>query len=34
VKDLVGGSGIEFTDRGSHELRGVPDRWQLFAVSA
>jgi class 3 adenylate cyclase len=32
VKDLVVGSGIEFEDRGSHELRGVPGRWQLFAV--
>jgi class 3 adenylate cyclase len=34
VKDLVVGSGIEFIDRGSHQLRGVPDLWQLFAVSA
>jgi class 3 adenylate cyclase len=33
VKDLVVGSGIEFTDRGSHELKGVPDEWQLFAVA-
>jgi class 3 adenylate cyclase len=32
VKDLVAGSGIEFTDRGVHELRGVPDAWQLYAV--
>jgi pimeloyl-ACP methyl ester carboxylesterase len=32
VKDLVAGSGIEFTDRGAHELKGVPDTWQLYAV--
>lgn len=33
VKDLVVGSGISFEDRGEHELRGVPDRWRLWAVS-
>jgi DNA-binding NarL/FixJ family response regulator len=33
VRDLVGGSGIGFEDRGDHELKGVPDRWRLFAVS-
>jgi hypothetical protein len=33
VKDLVVGSGINFRDRGIHELKGVPDAWQLFAVS-
>jgi class 3 adenylate cyclase len=32
VKDLVVGSGIEFEDRGSHELKGVPGEWRLFAV--
>jgi hypothetical protein len=32
VKDLVGGSGIGFQDRGEHVLKGVPDVWQLFAV--
>jgi class 3 adenylate cyclase len=32
VKDLVGGSGIEFDDRGTHELKGVPDEWRLLAV--
>jgi class 3 adenylate cyclase len=32
VKDLVAGSGIGFVDRGEHDLRGVPDRWRLFAV--
>jgi class 3 adenylate cyclase len=34
VKDLVAGSGIGFTDRGIHRLKGVPDEWQLFAVEA
>lgn len=34
VKDLVMGSGIEFTDRGRQELKGVPGEWQLFAVQA
>jgi len=32
VKDLVAGSGIQFDDRGEHELKGVPDRWHLYAV--
>jgi class 3 adenylate cyclase len=32
VKDLVAGSGIEFEDRGVHELKGIPGAWGLFAV--
>jgi hypothetical protein len=32
VVDLVVGSGIEFVDRGQHELKGVPGAWALFAV--
>jgi len=32
VKDLVAGSGIEFEDRGTHELKGVPGEWRLYAV--
>ncbi len=32
VRDLVVGSGIEFDDRGAHELKGVPGRWNLLAV--
>jgi class 3 adenylate cyclase len=32
VKDLVVGSGIEFQDRGEHQLKGVPGRWRLFRV--
>ena len=33
VKDLVAGSGLVFEDAGEHELRGVPDRWQLYRVA-
>jgi class 3 adenylate cyclase len=33
VRDLVAGSGIEFEDRGSHVLKGVPDEWDILAVS-
>jgi len=32
VKDLVAGSEIEFEDRGTQELKGVPGEWRLFAV--
>ena len=32
VKDLVAGSGIGFAERGEHVLKGVPDRWRVFAV--
>ncbi len=32
VKDLVAGSGLRFSDRGSHTLKGVTGRWRLFAV--
>jgi class 3 adenylate cyclase len=32
VTDLVAGSGIEFTDRGEHTLKGVRGEWRLFAV--
>jgi class 3 adenylate cyclase len=32
VKDLVVGSGLEFEDRGEHELKGVPDAWRLHRV--
>jgi class 3 adenylate cyclase len=33
VTDLVAGSGIEFEDRGEHDLKGVTGRWQLYAVA-
>jgi class 3 adenylate cyclase len=32
VPMLVAGSGIEFADRGEHELKGVQGQWRLFAV--
>jgi class 3 adenylate cyclase len=32
VKDLVAGSGIEFSDRGLRVLKGVPGEWHLYAV--
>ncbi len=32
VPPLVAGSGIEFVERGEHELKGVPEPWRLFAV--
>jgi hypothetical protein len=32
VVDLVAGSGIEFQDRGAHELKGIDHPWQLFAA--
>jgi len=32
VTDLIAGSTIAFADRSEHELKGVPDTWQLFAV--
>jgi class 3 adenylate cyclase len=32
VVDLVAGSGISFSDRGEHELKGIKGTWQLFAV--
>ena len=33
VTDLVAGSGIEFVDRGQHDLKGVTGRWRIFAVA-
>jgi len=33
VCDLVAGSGIAFDARGSHELKGIPGTWQLFAAN-
>lgn len=33
VTDLVAGAGLKFTDRGCHELKGLPGRWDLFAAS-
>jgi pimeloyl-ACP methyl ester carboxylesterase len=33
VKDLVAGSGLEFASKGLREMKGVPDRWEIFAVA-
>jgi class 3 adenylate cyclase len=33
VKDLVAGSGLTFEDSGEHELKGVPDRWNVYRVA-
>lgn len=34
VKDLVIGSDIEFTQRGEHDLKGVPGSWRLYSVES
>jgi class 3 adenylate cyclase len=34
VTELVAGSGLEFQDRGSHALKGVPASWQVYRVVA
>lgn len=34
VKDLVIGSGIVFSDRGAHHLKGIEGEWQLYSVDA
>ena len=33
VRDLTAGSGLEFTERGRHALKGIPDEWELYALS-
>lgn len=33
VKDLVAGSGILFVDRGTHDLKGIPGEWRLYAAN-
>src|SRR5246127_4726481 len=33
LRDLVIGSGLEFEERGAHQLKGVPGEWHLFAVA-
>jgi class 3 adenylate cyclase/pimeloyl-ACP methyl ester carboxylesterase len=32
VVDIVAGSGLDFEDRGEHQLKGVPGDWRLFAL--
>ncbi len=34
LRDLVIGSGIEFEERGAHQLKGVPGEWHLSAVTS
>jgi class 3 adenylate cyclase len=34
VKDLVAGSGLDFDDRGSTALKGIPGEWRIFAVAS
>lgn len=34
VTDLVAGAGLKFSDRGTHELKGLPGQWDIFAASA
>jgi class 3 adenylate cyclase len=34
VVDLVAGSGIQFSDGGEHDLKGVLGSWKIFAVEA
>jgi class 3 adenylate cyclase/pimeloyl-ACP methyl ester carboxylesterase len=34
LRDLVIGSGLEFEERGAHQLKGVPGDWNLFAVAS
>lgn len=34
VRDLVIGSELRFADRGEHELKGIPDRWHVYAATA
>ena len=32
VRDLIVGSGQTLTDRGEHDLKGLPGPWRVFAV--
>jgi len=34
IAQMVAGSGLEFTELGSRELKGVPGRWDLFRLDA
>ena len=33
VTDLVAGTGLRFTDRGSHGLKGIDRPWSLYEVA-
>ena len=32
LRELVTGSGLDFSDRGVHQLKGVPGEWRLWAL--
>ena len=34
LKELTAGAELVFEDRGVHELKGVPDEWQVYTVTA
>jgi class 3 adenylate cyclase len=34
VRDLVAGSGLEFSPHGTHELKGVPETWDIYAAAS
>jgi pimeloyl-ACP methyl ester carboxylesterase len=34
VRDLVAGSGLMFSDKGTYELKGVPGSWRILRVEA
>jgi hypothetical protein len=34
VKDLVAGSGFNFSEQGVFDLKGIPGEWPLFSVGA
>jgi class 3 adenylate cyclase/alpha-beta hydrolase superfamily lysophospholipase len=34
VRDLTAGSGLSFADHGEHELKGIPDRWQVYRAAS
>jgi class 3 adenylate cyclase len=33
VRDLVAGTGMDMESRGTHVLKGVPDEWEIYAVT-
>ena len=33
VRDLTAGAGLQFEDRGTHTLKGIPEDWQLYALA-
>jgi len=34
IKDLVAGSSLRLESRGTQQLKGVPESWEVFAVMA